>query len=381
MARKGQLSVAREQGALAIRSGYDFIDVTRALAAFLVVVSHTQQMIIDRPLSPGAVHRALSMMTTQGHNAVVVFFVISGFWIVRSVLRAGEAFSFGDYMLARGTRLWVVLLPALVLGGGLDLLGSTVFPSPLYAGTQGSVSLTQDVLTRLSAPVFLGNLLFLQDIAVPPLGSNGALWTIACEFWYYVYFPLALLALRSRNVLWIVVAAGGLFLLPNLHLFACWMLGGVVHVLADRGKPGRSLHWALPAAALGLFGLAVVLLKLFPVNWIANDLLLASVFALFLGLGLRSSFGEARGLGRLARFGSRSSYSLYATHLPLVVFLCNFLVPTARIPASPLAWALVLAIPAVAVAFAVLFSRLTEDRTAAARKWASGVLKPSPGVS
>lgn len=375
------MSVAREQGALAIRSGYDFIDVTRALAAFLVVVSHTQQMIIDRPLSPGAVHRALSMMTTQGHNAVVVFFVISGFWIVRSVLRAGEAFSFGDYMLARGTRLWVVLLPALVLGGGLDLLGSTVFPSPLYAGTQGSVSLTQDVLTRLSAPVFLGNLLFLQDIAVPPLGSNGALWTIACEFWYYVYFPLALLALRSRNVLWIVVAAGGLFLLPNLHLFACWMLGGVVHVLADRGKPGRSLHWALPAAALGLFGLAVVLLKLFPVNWIANDLLLASVFALFLGLGLRSSFGEARGLGRLARFGSRSSYSLYATHLPLVVFLCNFLVPTARIPASPLAWALVLAIPAVAVAFAVLFSRLTEDRTAAARKWASGVLKPSPGVS
>lgn len=125
----------------------------------------------------------------------------------------------------------------------------------------------------------------------------------------------------------------------------------------------------------------MVLLKLFPVNWIANDLLLASVFALFLALGLRSSFGEARGLGRLARFGSRSSYSLYATHLPLVVFLCNFLVPTARIPASPLAWALVLAIPAVAVAFAVLFSRLTEDRTAAARKWASGVLKPSPGVS
>lgn len=113
----------------------------------------------------------------------------------------------------------------------------------------------------------------------------------------------------------------------------------------------------------------MVLLKLFPVNWIANDLLLASVFALFLGLG------------RLARFGSRSSYSLYATHLPLVVFLCNFLVPTARIPASPLAWALVLAIPAVAVAFVVLFSRLTEDRTAAARKWASGVLKPSPGVS
>lgn len=372
--------VAGEHGKLASGSRYDFIDVTRALAAFIVVVSHAQGIIIDRPLTPGTVHRALSMITTQGHNAVVVFFVISGFWIVRSVLRAGDNFSFRDYMLARGTRLWIVLLPALLLGAGIDLLGDRLFASPLYAGTQGALSMTYDVSERLSLPVFLGNLAFLQDIAVPPLGSNGPLWTIACEFWYYVYVPLAWLALRSRNWLGMTAAAVALFFLPALHLFACWMMGGVAYVLAERRGPIRDVHWTRPAAALGLFGLAIVLLKLFPLHWVVDDLLLAATFALFLGLGIRSPFGQAKGLGLLARFGSRSSYSLYATHMPVLVFLCNFVVPSARIPAGLYSWMLVLLIPLVAVLVAIPFSRLTEDRTPAARRWLSGLLAPTAGV-
>lgn len=174
-------------GRMTTPSRYDFIDVTRAIAAFVVVVSHAQQLIIDRPLTPGVVHRLLSILTTQGHNAVVVFFVISGFWIVRSVVRSGEGFSYKDYLIARGTRLWIVLLPALAIGGGLDLIGSSFFPSPFYEGVQGSVALTYDVASRLSATTLLGNIIFLQDIAVPSYGSNGALWTLACEFWYYVY--------------------------------------------------------------------------------------------------------------------------------------------------------------------------------------------------
>lgn len=366
---------------MAARAHYDFIDVTRAVAAFLVVVSHVQQLIVDRPLTPGAVHRALSMLTTQGHNAVVIFFVISGFWIVRSVVRAGPAFSFKDYMIARCARLWVVLLPALVMGACLDLAGSTIFASRLYAGTQGAVSVAYDVSSRLSFGTFLGNALFLQDIAVPPFGSNGALWTIACEFWYYVYFPLAYCALRSRNLAGIVAAAAALPFLPSLPLFACWMMGGAVYLLAERFRGARNIPRAWPAAALALLCLAVVALKLVPLHPALRDLALAACFALFLGLGINSSFGRARGLGFLARFGARSSYSLYATHLPLMVFLCNFIVPAARLPASPGAWALVLLFPAVAVAWAAVFSGLTEDRTTAVRNWAAAVLGMSRQVS
>lgn len=355
-------------------SNYDFIDVVRAVAAFVVVVSHTQQMVIDRPLTPGMLHQALSMVTTQGHNAVVVFFVVSGFWIVRSVFRAGDRFSFKDYLLARSTRLWIVLLPALLLGASLDLIGSTVFASPLYEGMQGSVSLAYDVSERLTWPVFLGNAFFLQDIAVPPFGSNGALWTLACEFWYYIYFPLAYLAVKSRKWWLIAPAAAALLLIPSFHLFLCWMLGGVVYLVAERLWVDRRLHWALPVGALVAFcGLnALSKLLALPAEW--NDLLLAASFSLFLVFGMRSEFGKAKGLSTFASLGSRSSYSLYATHLPIVVFVCNFIVPNERLPASIYSWGVVATIPLIAVIAAILFSRGTEDQTQRVKHWLSAML-------
>jgi hypothetical protein len=39
------------------------------------------------------------------------------------------------------------------------------------------------------------NAFFLQTIAGPTFGSNGPLWSLAYEWWYYVLFPLVLAAL------------------------------------------------------------------------------------------------------------------------------------------------------------------------------------------
>ena len=346
---------------------YDFIDVARALAAFIVVVSHTQQLLIDRPLTPGVLHKALSMVTTQGQNAVVVFFVISGFWIVRSVVRSGDRFSFKDYLLARATRLWIVLLPALLIGAALDITGITVFGSPLYQGTQGSVALGYDTSARLSLPIFFGNLFFLQDIMVPPLGTNGALWRLACEFWYYIYFPLAYLAVASRRWWLIAAAAAALIFIPSPHLFICWLMGGAVYWAAEKVWAGNRVHWIFPAAALVAFAGLNALSKLLALRPEFNDLLLAASFSVFLAVGMRSAFGGARGLSALASFGSRSSYSLYAIHLPIVVFVCNFFAPDRRLAASVWSWTLVLLIPLIAVAAAKPFSKATEDQTSRLR--------------
>lgn len=360
-------------------SKYDFIDVTRALAAFVVVASHAQQLIIDRPLTAGAIHRFLSMATTQGHNAVVVFFVISGFWIVRSVVRSGDRFSYKDYLVARGARLWVVLIPALAIGGSLDFIGSTFFSSALYAGTQGSVALNYNVTERLSPSILLGNILFLQDIAVPSFGSNGALWTLACEFWYYVYFPLAYLAVHARRWWWILCAAFGLLILPGAHLFVCWLMGGVVYYVSERRMTNGDVHWAMPTVALAAFVAANLGSKLIALPPYANDVLLAASFSVFMALGVRSSFGEARGLGWLAKMGSRSSYSLYAIHLPIIVFICNFLVGDHRLFASWVSWGMVFALPVFVSGYAILFSRLTEDQTPLARRWISSVVNRLQG--
>ncbi|MDQ0917493.1 acyltransferase family protein [Paenibacillus sp. V4I5] len=52
-----------------------------------------------------------------GSQAVMVFFVLSGYFISSSILKAisENRWSWSDYLLRRVTRLWIVLLPALLL--------------------------------------------------------------------------------------------------------------------------------------------------------------------------------------------------------------------------------------------------------------------------
>jgi hypothetical protein len=100
--------------------------------------------------------------------------VLSGFWITRSVIRNPENSSFWpDYLVNRLSRLWLVLIPALLLGGILDWLGSQVLHSTIYEGTSGASSLVRPI--QLSMPVLLANSLFLQTIVAPVFLVSGAL--------------------------------------------------------------------------------------------------------------------------------------------------------------------------------------------------------------
>ena len=61
----------------------------------------------------------------------------------------------------------------------------------------------------LTWPVLAANALFLQTIVaarnaphpVPTFGSNGALWSLSYEFWYYLAFPLLVLPAGQEPVL------------------------------------------------------------------------------------------------------------------------------------------------------------------------------------
>jgi peptidoglycan/LPS O-acetylase OafA/YrhL len=119
------------------------------------------------------------------------------------------------------SRLWVVLLPTLLLTLGIDWLGAQItnsaytgqFHVHFNSGPQLAHPADHSALT------FLGNLVFLQTIAVPVFGTNGPLWSLAFEFWYYVLFPLAVAAIRASPVRWLARAG-------YLILFLCllWML-------------------------------------------------------------------------------------------------------------------------------------------------------------
>jgi peptidoglycan/LPS O-acetylase OafA/YrhL len=177
----------------------DSLDLIRALAACAVMVGHLRALFfVDfRQLS----HKswpleALYFFTGFGHQAVIVFFVLSGFLISSTVIRSHVLgkWSWRDYAVNRATRLYVVLIPGLLFGFFWDRLGSWLFAAKgIYAQPLSDLGPAVP-LQNLTAGNFLGNFLFLQTILFNTFGSNAPLWSLANEFWYYVLFPVGLAA-------------------------------------------------------------------------------------------------------------------------------------------------------------------------------------------
>ncbi len=114
------------------------LDGLRGLAAFLVCAEHLRAFLyiqFTQIKSPGVVDRLFYFVTGLGHKAVMVFFVMSGFLVGGSVISAHQkgSWSWSSYALRRMTRLWLVLIPALLLTLCWETLGRQISP----AGYQG----------------------------------------------------------------------------------------------------------------------------------------------------------------------------------------------------------------------------------------------------
>jgi peptidoglycan/LPS O-acetylase OafA/YrhL len=198
------------------------------------------------------------VLAGAGHQAVIVFFVLSGYFISGSVFQAIERkrWLWKDYLLRRLLRLWVVLLPALLVCVLWDTLGRHLGHAP----------------GRYPAGVFnpsawWGNLLFVQTILVPVFGSDSALWSLANEFWYYMLFPLAFLAAhaatpRGLRLLYTALFLGGVWFVRGdvLRYFPIWLLGTLLVVTpppAFSVRTGRlALALATPLYLLCFFGMS-----------------------------------------------------------------------------------------------------------------------------
>ena len=102
----------------------------------------------------------------------------------------------------------------------------------------------------------LGNVFFLQTLTTPVWGSNGPLWSLAYEFWYYVCFPLLAYALgltgrplsTIRRLLCGVSVVALFIALPQdvRTGFLVWMVGVCVYVIQNTWQ-----HQARPLALAG----------------------------------------------------------------------------------------------------------------------------------
>lgn len=318
------------------------LDAVRGLAAVVVVIEHWRNLFfVD--YNQVALHRVLFaplyLLASAGHQAVMIFFVLSGYLISGSVFRMFEQlrWSWETYTVHRLLRLWIVLIPGLLLTAVLDAAGTHIHRLPaslLYGGSYPN-HMTGNVAYHEGWVTGFGNILFLQGIKVQTFGSDGALWSLANEFWYYVLFPLGYIAFRSKSSRKTRVVSTVLFLAVAMWLphgilvgFPIWLLGAVLTRLRPPAFRAAGRWFASAVYMVLFFGFA----RLPSLQGAWADPALGLITLGWLWLLLSASDTPAmNGLRtKSARSLARFSFTLYVVHTPILMLFAALTLPVTR---------------------------------------------------
>ena len=366
----------------------DILDLFRALAALEVVISHLRTLFFnDFPSlhNPGIITKVFYYLSNFGHESVIVFFVLSGYFVGGSVLVAKQEDFWARYLSQRLARLWIVLIPSLLLtllwnkfglvSGGDAYLHGRLNP-PISVAPRGAA-------IGLGFNVFIGNVFFLQDIVVPVYGDNGPLWSLANEFWYYLAFPLlykGFQKVRLKRFLGgsVSLAAGLsiLYLVPRdiFLLFGVWVLGVVVFgvtksrlsncasnyllMLGGSASLLASLHLSRIGAGSDLSGFISrrVMLDFFV------GISFASILPFFINrVNVNTMIGKV--FGWISDF----SYTLYLVHFSFISFVWYTFFHSKRIDPSVRSVLVVTLVLIFTMSFAWVVARVFERNTSRLR--------------
>jgi peptidoglycan/LPS O-acetylase OafA/YrhL len=380
-ARQGRAETRRDQeraGTTARELHWPFLDLVRFAAALLVLFGHSRGLYfasIAQVPDAGILTRLFYLATGLQHEGVVLFFVVSGFLVGGSAWRKMEKGEFNArlYLINRFSRIYLVLIPALVFAILIDRLGANLFAETrFYAARPLFPSGVSDGWTLDQIPCHLAA---LQGIFCKPLGANPPLWSLGWEWLFYlvspVLFAICLVPLRLslRIVAFIcfwasmetVIGQG-----EGLFWFMTWLMGLAACLFVMR----RPLPLAPALAGLALCAASLVASRAAIMSTTLTDLGIGAGLALALAC---PTIANADLLSSIAARGAGFSYSLYLIHLPLAVFVGGLL--------ERLGWPSVLTPPGLptmaafaitvvaAISGAILFARLTENHTAAFRRF------------
>ena len=139
----------------------------RGIAAFYVFFHHTlfQFNIIEK-------NSLLGKLFSFGQEAVMLFFLLSGYVIALSLIK--KDYSFSEYFKHRFLRIYPILLFVMIVSIILKFLNNDL---------------------NIDFYSFIINLLMLQDIGslkpgtfAEPFLGNSPLWSLTYEWWFYMIF-------------------------------------------------------------------------------------------------------------------------------------------------------------------------------------------------
>ncbi len=306
------------------KSHFPWLDLVRFLAAFMVLVVHARHFSFVDFGALQADQKSLFVaglyaITRIGNEAVILFFVLSGFLVggVAAVRIHDGTFRLADYAIDRFSRIMLPLVPALIL-------------SALFAGvTVGGFEFW----------VFVGNLLSLQGVLVNVFGGNAPLWSLSYEVWFYILVGgIGLLMLKGNKYCW-----GGILILVFMAVFTklavvylfCWLIGALAYVYRPNHF-GRKLFVSsmiLVFSAIALVELTSPSDSLSVGGW-RMYLPSAEISKLLLAIGMSLFIQQTALLHPKREFSIKINYlgttlatfayTLYLTHYPILQLAAYF---------------------------------------------------------
>jgi peptidoglycan/LPS O-acetylase OafA/YrhL len=357
------------------------ISLLRGLAALQVAAAHLRAEAFPglRTLEdPSLAYVGLAFITGFAHQAVIIFFLISGWLVGGSLLnKIGQPQALRSYTIDRVTRLWTVLVPTFVL---ILLIGFVI-------GAANPARVDFSAANPYSATAFVGNMLGLQTVTVPSYGGNFPLWSLAYETWYYVQFPLLLLVFTGPGILRQVAGAAALALivaaLPYMIslYFLIWLLGTAFSRV--RVECGNGWRIALLLVTLCLSVYYRIYGNnddLVPASFV-QDLICSLPFLVLLSsmhMRVDPASRHMKRVGTVGKFFSEFSFTLYVVHVPIIILLSHigrtaFGRDKLR-PDAPVDFLLYFAVLVVLVLLAYLFYLMFERHTFKIRRLLKSVL-------
>lgn len=238
-----------------------------------------------------------------GRPAVMIFFMLSGFWVARMQGGAHRQ-NYMAYLLSRALRIW----PQLAVTAIAVLMAYTILGMPIPGSLFSTIGL-------------LGLATRQNDII-------GVVWSLDIEMQFYILLPILLLMATSIDRLWKLILLTAILFVAGYFLYLKYKIL-TVFVYFPMFSAGFSIYlfeWkvsrraAVLCAILGVIGLAVLNWPPFHFSRVAQihrDIVFMSTALIFTPFVAWNVFQTSNSVDRLL---GNLSYPLYLVHEP-----CNFI--------------------------------------------------------
>lgn len=312
-----------------------FLDSLRGLAAIYVVIGHARWLLWEGYSIGFKLHMEhystlekcfvyfLSIFKF-GHEAVIFFFVLSGFVIHLNYIDKLGDFSktrknILTFYFKRFKRIYPALIVALLFTFICDVFISIIYPEYLTSSTE-HLTLNEFISFNHGKSAIIGGFLNLGGLGMPIFGSNGPLWSLSYEWWFYMFYPFLYFRVKTKSIVFYLVIFTLAFL-SSFNIIEFVFLKKVFIGLASWSLGCILAEVFLKRAVINLFQLittlfAVLIIHLkYPV--FGHDFTMAIVFTILIGFCLRFEH-KVNKIFKLQWLGE-VSYTLYIFHFPLLI--------------------------------------------------------------